>query len=118
MNTVIFNSKNRLLKTKDSHFQEVFFRKCKSRPKNRVEAISNDETIGNATGSSAYDYRNVIKLESVTFEGAEFIQWSDDDKNHIRRIEVLEDSALTSQFQKKTDKCVAYYLPNKDYVNP
>ena len=96
MNTVIFNSKNQLLKTKDSHFSEVFFGKRKPRPKNRVEAISNDETIGNATRSGAYDYGNVIKLESVAFEGAELIQWSDGDKNHIRRIEVLEDSALTS----------------------
>ena len=118
MNNVIFNSKKQRLKTKDSHFPEVFFGKRKPRPKYRVEAVSNDKTIGNATGSGVYDRGNVIKIEAVAFEGAEFIQWSDGDKNHVRWIEVLEDIELTAQFQKKTKKCIAHYLPNKDYVNP
>ena len=118
MTNVIFNSKKQRLKTKDSHFPEVFFGKRKPRPKYRVDVVSNDETIGNATGSGVYDRRNVIKIEAVAFEGAEFIQQSDGDKNHIRWIEVLEDIELTAQFQKKTKKGIVYYLPNKDYVNP
>ena len=98
MNNVILNGKKQRLKTKDSSFPEVFFRTRKVRPKYRVEAISNDETIGNATGSGVYDRGNVIKIEAVAFEGAEFIKWSDGDKNNVRWIEVLEDIKLTAQF--------------------
>ena len=104
MTNVIFNSKKQRLKTKDSHFPEMFFGKRKPRPKYRVEAVSNDQTIGNATRSGVYDRGNVIKLEAMAFEDSEFIEWLDGNKNNVRWIEVLEDIELTAQFQKKTKK--------------
>lgn len=105
-------------KTSKSDFPLVFLGKRKPRPKYRVEASSNDEVIGKAVGSGIYDEGNVIKLEAIPLEDSEFIQWSDGNKSRVRWIEVLEDAELIAQFQKKTKHCIAWYLPNKDYVNP
>lgn len=96
MNNVIFNGKNQRLKTKDSPFPEVFFGIRKPRQKYKLEVSSNDETIGKANGSGVYDYGNVIKIEALPLEGAEFVQWTDGDKNNVRWIEVLEDTNLTA----------------------
>lgn len=118
MSITIFNSKKQLVRTSSSDFPLVFIGLRKQRAKFSVEVTSSDDLLGEALGSGQYDDGNVIKLEAVPLEDAEFIQWSDGNKNRVRWIEVLEDIELIAQFQKKTKKCIAYYLPNKDYVNP
>ena len=72
-----------------------------------VEVVSNDNTQGYTTGSGQYSFGDWITIEAIAYDGYQFVQWNDGNKESIRSIQVTEDVRYTAYFERKT---IDYYI--------
>ena len=72
-----------------------------------VEVVSNDNTQGYTTGSGQYSFGDWITIEAIAYDGYQFVQWNDGNKESIRSIQVTEDVRYTAYFEHKT---IDYYI--------
>ena len=72
-----------------------------------VEVISNDNTQGYTTGSGQYSFGDWITIEAIAYDGYQFVQWNDGNKESIRSVQVTEDIKYIAYFERKT---IDYYI--------
>ena len=72
-----------------------------------VEVVSNDNTHGYTTGSGQYSFGDWITIEAIAYDGYQFVQWNDGNKESIRSVQVTEDVRYTAYFERKT---IDYYI--------
>ena len=72
-----------------------------------VEVVSNDNMQGYTTGSGQYSFGDWITIEAIAYDGYQFVQWNDGNKESIRSIQVTEDVRYTAYFERKT---IDYYI--------
>ena len=89
--------------TEDVRYTAYF----ESKPVYNVEVISNDNTQGYTTGSGQYSFGDWITIEAIAYDGYQFVQWNDGNKESIRSIQVTEDVRYTAYFERKT---IDYYI--------
>ena len=67
----------------------------------QVQLGTNDPLMGSVTGGGEYAYGTTATIEAVPIEGYCFVQWSDDNTDNPRTVEVMYDMALTAEFAPK-----------------
>ncbi|MCQ2360341.1 MAG: starch-binding protein [Paludibacteraceae bacterium] len=69
---------------------------------NEYNVILSTSVGGTANGSGKYKYGSNAVIEAVPSAGYEFVQWSDDNTENPRTLEVLKDVSYTAIFGVKT----------------
>jgi hypothetical protein len=72
-----------------------------------VEVVSNDNTQGYTTGSGQYSFGDWITIEAIAYDGYQFVQWNDGNKESIHSVQVTEDIKYIAYFERKT---IDYYI--------
>ena len=86
-----------IVMTKDLTLTAIFG--AKELPKFTVTLAVNDEKMGSVEGAGTYEQGTKVTIKAVAKEGFQFVQWSDNNKEAIREIEVTQDISLTATFE-------------------
>lgn len=66
----------------------------------QVDLSVNDSTLGEVFGAGAYTYLSQVVISASANEHCHFLQWSDGNTSNPRQITVIQNVALTAQFEE------------------
>lgn len=106
----------------DTSTKELIWAKTDTLPTTyTISTFSNDETMGNVTGTGSYEYGTTATLTATPTEHHHFVAWQDGITDATRTVTVIGDATYTATFEANiptVDVVLSINYDSMGYTNP